>query len=579
MRSKPVPKPAPQPAPKFPKLRLPAVAPRWLFAVMLLLGVVRVFIPFGGNIVDTDFWWHLKTGQFIVQHHSLPVPDPFSWTTYMGRAAYAGEEIVRYFNLTHEWLAQVLFYVVYTIGGFAGLILLRQLLLLSLCGVVGLVIYRRNHGFYRALFSSFATAQVAIFTARDRPYLITFLLVGVTIWILEDRRWLWLLPPMQLVWANCHSGFFLGWVVMGAYCAEALYNRWRGKPAADERRLFLASGAAALVSFLNPNGYRVFHILLLYKRSALQSGIMEWQRPKYWEPSAFTEVLYLSFAVFLFALLFARKKVRVSDTILFALFAYASLTAARNIILIGIIGPILIGSYIPWKWRVPVWLHIILLVALALGVRSEVMSFKLHYRASDEGMPSGAADFILAHHLKGRLLNTYETGGYLIWRLYPEQQVFQDGRALNETVYGDGRRILFNAEADASGTPSGADLQRKYGIDIMMVPGFDSLGSAYYLAVALADPSQKEWKLVYQDNKGVIFMRSPPPGMPVLNSLDALVSMESQCNFIMDHGGFAGCASTLANVFSTIGDTQRAAKWARLYREHPGLMTSPVETR
>jgi len=73
----------------------------------------------------------------------------------------------------------------------------------------------------------------------DRPYLITFLLLASTIAILETRRWMWLLPPLFLIWANCHGGFFLGWVVCGAYTAEALVRR-----APDLRRMAAASGAA-----------------------------------------------------------------------------------------------------------------------------------------------------------------------------------------------------------------------------------------------------------------------------------------------------------------------------------------------
>ena len=27
---------------------------------------------------DPDIWWHLRTGEWILQHHSLPYADPFS---------------------------------------------------------------------------------------------------------------------------------------------------------------------------------------------------------------------------------------------------------------------------------------------------------------------------------------------------------------------------------------------------------------------------------------------------------------------------------------------------------------------
>src|ERR1700686_3207006 len=81
-------------------------------ATAVVLAAVCLIGLFSTEIADTDFWWHLKTGQYIVQRHSLPVPDPFGNTVSVA-AAYPGEERVRQFNLTHEWLSQVFMYAVY----------------------------------------------------------------------------------------------------------------------------------------------------------------------------------------------------------------------------------------------------------------------------------------------------------------------------------------------------------------------------------------------------------------------------------------------------------------------------------
>ena len=80
----------------------------WVKAASVALTAIFLFGWFSTEIADTDFWWHLKTGQYIVQHHSLPVPDPFAYTTSLNPPAYQGEDQVRHFNLTHEWLAQAL---------------------------------------------------------------------------------------------------------------------------------------------------------------------------------------------------------------------------------------------------------------------------------------------------------------------------------------------------------------------------------------------------------------------------------------------------------------------------------------
>jgi hypothetical protein len=186
--------------------------------------------------------------------------------------------------------------------------------------------------------------------------------------------------------------------------------------------------------------------------------------------------------------------------------------------------------------------------------------------------PSDAADFLLKHHIQGRIFNTYAQGGYLIWRLWPDQQVFIDGRALNEKVYQDANRI--NMNADTTGGKSGEDLLKEYGIDVIVMDGFEPVGgTAFFLPAALADPSQKEWKLVYQDIHDVIYMRNPPPDVPPLKSLDALGAMEQQCQMLVEHG-MPLCSRGLTDVFARIGDRARYQKWAAIYRENRGAENS-----
>jgi hypothetical protein len=273
-----------------------------------------------GPVGDTDTWWHLKTGQFILQHHSLPVPDPFAWTTYLGKPAYAGEEVTRYFNLTHEWLAQVLLYGAWAAGGSVGLVLTRAIVLYLFCGLAGLMAYRRTQSFHRGLGAMLAVALVAHAFTGDRPQYFTYLFLAVTINLLDSRRFLWLLPPLFLVWANCHGGFFLGCVTVSIYWAESLYVRWREKPLENERRLWLAGVTAIAASSCNPNGIRVLEVLRNYQTSEVQSHIMEWSRPPLLEVSPFTVLLYGAILV----LLINRRRARLVDWLLLAAFGAAA---------------------------------------------------------------------------------------------------------------------------------------------------------------------------------------------------------------------------------------------------------------
>jgi hypothetical protein len=516
---------------------------------------------------DTDSWWQLKTGQYIVENHKLPVPDPFSYTTGRSAPAYPGEERIRYFNLTHEWLSQVGMYCVYSVAGFGGVVLLRVLMLCAFCGLIGLTAHRRGCGFYGSLLAAVAAASVMFTLAADRPQIVTYMLLALTVYLLESRRFLWALPPMFLLWANAHGGFVVGWVVLGAYCAEALFLRWRGKPVAGERRLWMVAAASVAVSALNPNGLRVIQVLAGYRQSALQSVLIEWQRTNYWEISPFNAVLYGA----LLTLLWARGRARFVDWLLFGLFAVAALSAVRNIFLIALIGPAILIGYFPWKRALPVAAEFAVAFLLAAGVLWRCMNpAEFQFRADESDLPKGAAEFLLAHRVTAPMFNTYAFGGYLIWKLWPQERVFTDGRALSESAFQDASRI--QANADSTGGKSSERLLSEYGIEVILMNGFEYFsGTAYYLPAALSDPSQKEWKLVFQDSNAMVFMRHPPPGVQPLNPLDALTSMENQCEaHIRVRPWQAGCARELGKLFSVIGDPVRARKWTAKWADSGG---------
>ncbi|HEX3747249.1 MAG TPA: hypothetical protein VHW09_25105 [Bryobacteraceae bacterium] len=551
-KARSVPRPAPVSS-------APSTISRWFPAVAGVLTAILWLGWFSPEISDSDFWWHLKTGQYIVQKHALPVPDPFAYTTAGAGEAYGGEAVTRYFNLTHEWLAQALFYLVWRTAGFGGVVLFRAALLAAMCGLVGLTAWRRCGGFYRSLAASCATAALAIRFALDRPYLITFLLLAATIAMLEYRRWLWLLPPLFLIWANCHGGFFLGWLVLAAYCAEALWQR-----SADARQLCLVSAISVLLSGVNPNGFRIFEVLLYYRSSSLTKNLLEWARPPWFAFNEFT-ALWIA-AALLMAL--AWRRVRVVDWILLAAFLAAAFSAQRNTILVGLIAPVAIVSYFPWKRALGPLVPFAASLVLIGGAMAASWGSAFQLRAAEWRYPAGAADFLLAHHVGGHIFNTYEYGGYLIWRLWPEQQVFIDGRSLSESLFQDYGRILYNVDEPGQ---SAQQLLDRYGVETIVMNSFEySEGLVYKLAPALADPQQNEWKLVFEDPAAIVLMRHPPAGVAPLDSLRILTHMEAECELhLRIEPNMPLCARSLAQVFTQVGDQARARQWLATYRQYP----------
>jgi tetratricopeptide (TPR) repeat protein len=531
---------------------------------MLTLAALLLLSVFSGEIRDTDIWLHLKTGQHTLETRRLTVPDPFSYTSGMG-ATYAGEEVTRYFNLIHEWLAQVFMYWIYAVAGFPGLVLARAMLLMVFCALVGWMAFRRTHGFYISLAAALAAADVALHFQQSRPFLVTFVCLAVTMASLESRRRLWLLPPIFLIWANCHAGFFMGWLVLGAYCGEALIRRLRKKPVRNGRQLWLVAGACFLASGLNPNGFRVIQILFLYRSSGIQSDNLEWQRPMFWEPGMYSFLLFGTLIV----LLLARRRARLVDWLLYLGFAAISLMAVRNTIFLGLVGPVVMAAYMP-RWRaIPITAMLMSAAILVYGVAPAMAKGNAWaLRAAEWQLPSGAAGFIQAHQIADRMFNNYEAGGYLVWRLWPMQRDFIDPRGLSEEAYADYRHILMYT--DSEGRKGAEKLLEKYGIEMLVFEGFDYLsGQVYPLAVELAS-SQAGWKLVYADSKGVIFMHHPPPGIAPLNATEGLFeSLEKQCGQHMRHDPARPyCARGLSELYAFNGNTAQAEEWMAYYLQH-----------
>jgi hypothetical protein len=510
---------------------------------------------FSPEISDSDFWWHLKTGQYIVEKHSLPVPDPFAYTTATSPLAYSGEALTRHFNLSHEWLSQVAFYLAYRIAGFGGVVLFRALLLTAFCALAGLVAYRRCGSFYWALAAAFTVATMAKPFAVDRPYIVTFLFLASTLAILEFERYLWLLPPLFLLWANSHGGFFLGWLVLSAYGIETLV---RGR-----RATLWWSAAAILASGLNPNGFRIPRILLYYGNSYITAHLQEWARPRWRVVNEFTVLM----AVGALVLLWARRRVRLVDWLLFPPFAVAALMAQRNAILIGLLAPILIASYFPWRPSLPPLAPFAAALLVMGGAIAASAGSFFQLRAAEWKYPVGAADFLLDHQVRGPIFNTYEYGGYLIWRLWPNERVFIDGRSLSESVFQDYSRILFNLDDNAG--PTARELVDRYGIQTIVMNTFEHReGYVYWLAPALAD-QPAEWKLVYSDPAAIVLMRQPPPGVAPLDSARIFDQMEAECRLHLEHTPQqTACARGLGQVFTAI-DAARARRWLAYYLQRP----------
>ena len=122
------------------------------------------------NAVDPDLWWHLRTGQWIVETGHVPHSDPFSFT----RAGHAW--------VSHEWLSEVVFYELWKHGGTTALIVFSAII--TTAGFM--LLYLRCPG--KKHWAAAATVLGALASAPSwgvRPQMFTFTLASLLLWLLE----------------------------------------------------------------------------------------------------------------------------------------------------------------------------------------------------------------------------------------------------------------------------------------------------------------------------------------------------------------------------------------------------------
>ncbi len=480
-----------------------------VFMLVLFAGAVR-------PVTDPDFWWHLKTGQHIVEGGGIPHSDIYS-TIFFGREW-----------ITHEWLSELFIYGIYRATGLGGLILVFSLIITAGFWIAYQRSARRVGHPYIPGCALILGGLTAAPTWGVRPQMFSFLFASIYVAILgkyaddEKSRALWWLVPLMVVWVNMHAGFAMGPALMVLTIAglilEGLMERadslaviWR-----RVRPLILVGMLCGAAIMLNPHGARMYmYPFETLKSHAMMKYIEEWLSPNFQEP------MFLPFMLMVFATLsvmaLSRKRPRLLDLFLLLATAAGAMRSARNIPFFVLIAMPLLAEH-SWSWltahRWGQWLtrpekrevgsqailktalNLVLLIALPLGVAALRLERSMANQPSSEARvyPVGAVDFIRAQKPPQPMFNDYGWGGYLIWKLYPDYRVYIDGRA---DVYGDAFMEEFlSTQSGHAGWRGPLD---KYGVRTVLIKPD--------LALASLLRQDSGWQNVFEDQQAVIFVK------------------------------------------------------------------------
>jgi hypothetical protein len=482
-----------------------------LSARTLLLGGVMVVILalFIGGIQDPDFWWHLRIGRWMVENGTLPSHDLFTFT------------VPDHVWTDHEYLTEVLMWVVYSATGALGLSVAFGLITWSGFWTIYRQVRRRPFVIVGLGLALAAIAGAPIWGPRAQ--MITFALTCLELYWLDGylsgrSRALYFFPLVMVLWANLHGGWVIGFAWLGvALVAELGAWAWdRSNPAHRAHVRFLAIvTAASLVAVLaTPHGPSLYLYPFQTQGSvAQQKLIVEWFSPD------FHQVYLRPFEAMVFIVIagFALRRPRLYDFLLTMAALGLALQSVRHIVLfIAAATPVMITTYSDywqelsslrgWKPVLPTRPTFAAITAFVLALITAATLFRIGVETSSakqqsldaSSYPIGAADWLAAHPDVGtRMYNQYGWGGYLAYRFYPEPN----------------RRVFIFGEAELMGDP----LLNQYEDVQTLRTDWKSILDHYQVdyvvynrgeALANVLATQPDWTLAYQDSVAVIYVRA-----------------------------------------------------------------------
>jgi tetratricopeptide (TPR) repeat protein len=469
------------------------------------------------KIVSYDDWWHLKTGEWIWQHKTVPHVDPFSYT-------FQGAKWIDY-----EWLFQVVIYPLYKLSGFGGLVIFKVVVVLLTFLILFFTCREMDQGKkWLSIIILFIALQIARGGFLVRPQIFSLLFLVLYLYLLAlhrgeritTRQLIFFLLPVHILWANIHGSFLLGIFLVGAYAMGsfvplALSHHRDLKPVFQDKRIqnFLLLGILLIVvSLINPYTYRIF-LIPLETAGAQETlrGIAEWVPvdPRFLgvlvvDPLMWFRVLFLIGAISF--LVWRNNLKRIEDVLIFAVFSYMAFKHVRFCGPFALVAaPIIVSNLTQVRWRVREWrwlslVPLIIIIAFSVNdVRTLIRQEKLglgvwiHY-------PETTVNFLKEHDVRGRIFNTYGYGGYIIWHLWPDIQVFIDGRAV--TIYD--QDFFWSYGLAYRNKETWEKILERYGIEIVLIQ--DEREKGYSLFFYWLDEDE-DWRLVAFDDVSNLYMR------------------------------------------------------------------------
>lgn len=362
---------------------------------------------------DSDMYWHLASGKWMVDHRDLLRVDVFS-STVAGQPYSVG-----------EWLGQVVLYAAYALADWSGLVIVRGALVAVAAFFLTRVALRATARPPLAIALVVPALLLSSIVWTDRPHLFTLALFPLLLDLLfmaraGRMRALAAVPPLLLVWTNLHGGYALGLAVVGIFALAAILER------RDVRAFVAAAVLGAIATLFDPGSLGLF--AAIGHAAAPPRFIVEETPPDILRPAG------LVFAMFILGTLAvaARAGGTLLDALLLIPLLWLGLSAQRDMPYFAFAAVPYLARALPAALTVPPRVASLRLPratvpGLAVGALAMALIGLAAVPSSPDESAYPAGAVALVREGRGTLLHEYDWGGYLTWRA-PERPVFIDGR-------------------------------------------------------------------------------------------------------------------------------------------------------
>jgi len=435
--------------------------------IFLLIFFIAIRIP-----LDSDFWWHIRSGQLTVNNQQILLEDQTSFSNF-------GDSWIN-----HSWLAQLIYFLVYQTTGYLGVMLLVAIL----ATISMFFVFKRLKG--NRILNGFVILLCVLATAviwSPRPQLFSLVMFSILSYLIFDKgiprskKTFGLIISIFLLWGNLHAGFSTGILLlilsfMGLVVDQIFQNEFSEKISKSDLIIWgVVIIISSLIVIINPNGFGVWKVQFdTISIPTLQNLIPEWASPNFHE--LYQQPFLWIWILLVFFFMVNRSKFSFSEVLPFLVFGAMGFISRRNYVYFAVLAiPILEREFNVFfdeiknkkffqsisKWNMQkynknpkIWVSKLINLSF-VSILLFLIAGKIIYLGSpvvnnyyeEQHFPKNAINVIRSSGLTNeRCLNSYAWGGYISWQL-PEMKIFIDGRTdlYGEKIIQDWLRMI-NAE-------------------------------------------------------------------------------------------------------------------------------------